>query len=134
MNSKPGSLIFSLTRFKNSFTDSFTLSKSGRLNLSFTSLAKSLKAPAAFPTNSITPRIALLKISFFLINSSRHTNHSPMPPVTVSIPPPRSSNPPNNGTIALNIAEKACFTISRIANNPLNVFFRFLDADSLSFR
>ena len=80
--------------------------------------------------------IAFVKVSFFLIVSSSLTIHSPREPVTPRTfparPPAVPPSVPSNGVMALKIAEKSCFTISRAANRPLNVFFRFLAVFSLS--
>jgi len=69
-----------------------------------------------------------------LINSSNATIASPIPPVKPRIPSPSVPNPPNNGLIAVNIAEKACLMMSKIANKPLKVDFRLAEAVSLSFK
>ena len=68
------------------------------------------------------------------MNSSILTRKSPILPVTPKTPPPRVLKPPNNGVIVLNNAENACLPMSKTANIPLNVLFKFADAVSLSFR
>ena len=77
--------------------------------------------------------IPLVNISVSLMVSLSLTSQSPILAVTPSIPPPRSSRPPNKGEIALNTATNACFMMLSIANRPLNVRLSLSDAESLSF-
>ena len=83
-------------------------------------------------TLTIVPR-TLLNTSPCLMNSSSLTSQSPKVPVTPSIPAPRSPTPPRSEPTALNTAVTACLIISRTANKPLKVRFKFSEVVSLSF-
>ena len=108
--SRPGEPIFSLIKPKNFLSASPTILRT---------------SPILF--------IPLVNILVSLTVSLSLTSQSPILAVTPSIPPPRSSRPPNKGEIALNTATNACFIMLSMANKPLNVRLSLSDAESLSF-
>ena len=93
---------------------------------------KFLIAAAAFLIKFAMLPKTLLKISVVSIVSLSLTNHSPKEPVILSRPPPSLPMPPKREPIALITEINALPIISTTANNPLNVFLRFVDAVSLN--
>ena len=69
-----------------------------------------------------------------LIASSSLTTQLPIVPVTLKKPLARLVSPSDNGRTALKAAKKPCFTMSTIANTPLNVFFRFSAVSPLTLK